>query len=94
MIVETTAKTPANMVQFLNTHWGGMKTCTVCGSNKWSIEENLAELRFLNVGAFTVGGPVIPLVVVICATCGHTVLFNPLRAGWTPPAPATAQGGL
>jgi len=94
-IVETTAAVDQRIVDFLNGKWRPPKTCTLCGSNVWSIEQNLAELRFLSTGGFVVGGPIIPLIVITCNNCGNTVLVNAMKAGWKPPTPATpdAQRG-
>jgi hypothetical protein len=97
-IVNTGASVHTGLVEFLNSKWRGGKTCPVCGTNTWNIESQLAELRFLSVGAFVIGAPVIPLVVVTCNNCGNTVLINAIKAGWQPPAPVQAEpvqgGGL
>lgn len=88
-IVETTAAVDQRIVDFLNANWRPPKACALCGLNAWSIEQNIAELRFLSMGAFVVGGPVIPLIVVTCNNCGNTVFVNAIKAGWSPAAKAT-----
>jgi hypothetical protein len=95
-IVNTGATVPPSLVDVLNRKWRGGKICPVCGTNGWNVEPQLAELRFLSVEAFVVGGPVIPLVVITCNNCGNTVLINAIKAGWQPAVPpqaGPAQGG-
>ena len=57
--------------------------CSWCGQNKWGVEPTLVELRTFDPAAFVVGGPVYPLVTIICGNCGHTMLFNALKMGLT-----------
>jgi len=95
-IVNTGATVPPSVFEFLNQKWRGGKFCPVCGTNGWNVEPQLAELRFLSVGGFAIGGPVIPLVVVTCNNCGNTILINAIKAGWQPTPPLQAgpvQGG-
>ena len=42
-------------------------------------------------GGLVVGGPVYPLVVVTCATCGYTVFVNAIKVGIVQAEPAAAQ---
>lgn len=96
MIIDTRAKINIEAVLgFLNTHWKGSKACSVCANNHWNVNTELAELRFLSVGGFKVGGPLVPLVVVTCNVCGNTLLFNAMRLGWTGPEQTvpSASGG-
>jgi hypothetical protein len=88
MVVNTGSKVDENILQFINAHWRGPKLCIICGTNAWNLEQNLAELRFLSVGSFHIGAPVVPLVVITCVNCGNTILINAMRAGWSLP-----QGG-
>jgi hypothetical protein len=80
------APLPAGVVEFLNQKWRPGKICSVCGTGNWNVEPQLAELRFLSLAGFVVGGPIIPLIVLTCVNCGHTVLINAVKAGWQPPA--------
>ena len=90
-IISTNATVSRSIVDFLNSKWRPPKACQVCGTNTWDVEANLAELRFLNLGAFFVGAPVVPLVVVTCRECGNTILINAIKAGWTAPTQPTAE---
>lgn len=91
-IINTQAQIDQRIIDFINSRWRGGKHCTLCNTNSWNVESNLAELRFLHYGSFVLGGPVVPLVVVTCNNCGHTILFNAMKAGWTPPLPEAPQG--
>lgn len=87
MILNTKGKLNIEQaIALLDQKWKGGKACPVCGNNSWNINPDLAELRFLSVEAFVVGGPVIPVAVVTCNNCGNTLLFNAMRLGWIPPA--------
>ena len=94
-LIMTNATVDPSILQFLNSKWRPPKLCQVCGTNTWDVEANLAELRFLNMGGFTVGGPVIPLIVITCKNCGNTILINAVKAGWIPPTqqPPSFPGG-
>jgi len=91
MIVDTRSPVDERILEFLKSHWRAPKTCWVCGQNVWSIDPNVAELRFFSLQGFVVGGPVVPLVVVTCTNCGNIVLFNAMAVGWAAPS-APAQG--
>jgi hypothetical protein len=97
-IADSRGKVDPSMVQFLNSRWRLPKSCQVCGTNKWNVEADLAELRFLSLAGFVLGGPVIPLIVVTCNYCGNTLLINAIKAGWIvptapPPGSAKTEGG-
>jgi hypothetical protein len=84
--IDTTAKLDqSKVIAFLSERWRN-KNCPICQSINWGINDDLAELRFLSIAGFHIGGPVIPLVVLTCTVCGHTLLFNAIRMGWTAPA--------
>lgn len=68
-------------VSWLNKHWQGNKLCPICSHNEWTVSDELAEIRPFKGGALTVGGSLYPLLVVTCATCGHTLLFNAVLSG-------------
>lgn len=79
--------------KWISEYWTGTKDCLVCGSNDWILMDNVWELRDFHGGDFSVGGPVLPLIALMCNVCGHTLLFNAIavRAIERSPAPE-AQG--
>ena len=89
--VDERAKVGPSTINFLNSKWRPPKACQVCGANTWNVEPQLAELRFLNLDGFIVGGPVLPLIVVTCSNCGNTVFINAVKAGWIPPTAPPPQ---
>lgn len=64
---------------WLNKHWVGRKSCPICQNNNWSLSDTIYEFRPFQHGGLTVGGPVIPTVVITCTNCGHTLFFNAIK---------------
>jgi hypothetical protein len=59
----------------------------MCGKGPWNVQDSTFQLTEYNEGSFVVGGPVIPVVPVICGNCGHTVLVNAILSGVVKPSP-------
>lgn len=72
------------ITDWLNSNWKGKKLCPICQSNNWFILNNVWESREFHSGDFVVGGPVLPLVSVMCNVCGYTLLFNAIAVGAVP----------
>lgn len=70
------------ITDYLETQVGqeGIK-CSVCRRGTWSISRTVAELRPFQKGSLSLGGGVLPVVVFICMTCGHTLFFNAITLG-------------
>ena len=66
---------------WLNEHWKGDMVCPICGNSSWSGHEEAMEVRSFNRGRLGGPGPVIPLLVITCSTCGNTLFFNAILAG-------------
>lgn len=73
------------LAQWLNQKWVGGISCPVCKKNDWELYDHLWELRQFNKSGFFVGGPIIPLGVITCNNCGHTMHFNAIKAGLVSP---------
>jgi hypothetical protein len=72
------------LAQWLNEKWAGGIACPVCKQNDWGLYDQLWELRqFHKGGSLVLGGPIIPLAVITCNNCGHTLHFNALKIGLT-----------
>ena len=65
---------------WLEENWTGIRQCPVCTTNQWTVGD-IVELRLFEGGGLVVGGPVYPLVPVICNKCGNTFLINAITAG-------------
>jgi hypothetical protein len=67
-------------IEHLRTKWAG-RPCPMCGVNNWSVQDSTYQLLEFNQGTLVVGGPVIPIVPVVCNNCGNTILVNAIIAG-------------
>ena len=68
-------------VAWLDQHWKGDWICSICGHSDWVGEDQAMELRPFNEGRLAGTGPVIPLLVITCSTCGNTLFFNAILGG-------------
>lgn len=65
--------------------WPDPKICGVCKNTSWNLLEMVFELREAAVaGQQTEQDSAIPLVAIMCKTCGNTIFFNALAAGILP----------
>ena len=71
----------AKAAEWLDLHWKGDWNCPICGNSDWGGEEQAMELRAFDEGRLLSTGPVIPLFVITCTTCGNTLFFNAILAG-------------
>ena len=78
----TTSKLDSERAKaWLDELWQGNKECHICGNTGWGVVPELMELREYRGGSLIPGGPIVPLFVVACVTCGNTILFNAIVAG-------------
>lgn len=63
-------------LDWINQHWPGSETCTICNDTQWVLFDDVWELRGFNNGSLVVGGPVIPVITLMCNVCGHMIFFN------------------
>ena len=69
------------LIGHLKQKWGGQK-CPMCHQGKWSVQDNVYELRGFHGGSMVFGGSaLIPIVPVTCDNCGNTILVNGIMAG-------------
>lgn len=67
-------------VAHLQSKWGG-RPCPMCGKGPWNIQDSTFQLAEFNEGNFVLGGPVIPVIPVMCNNCGYVALVNAIFAG-------------
>ena len=68
-------------VKWLDNHWKQSRNCPICNATKWEIDSELVEVRLFRWQEIEPGAPVRALVVVTCANCGYTILFDAVTAG-------------
>jgi hypothetical protein len=73
--VDTTA-----LLEHLKRKWKG-RSCQMCGTGNWNVQDKVFELAEFPQGSLMVGGPVIPVIPVVCSNCGNTVLVNAILSG-------------
>jgi predicted nucleic-acid-binding Zn-ribbon protein len=70
---------------WLNNKWNTPKACPICKNNNWAVSESLALIpRLIQDGKDIPGSLVYPHFLVTCGTCGYTLFFNALVAGFLP----------
>ena len=55
--------------------------CPVCHEADLDVEKYVAEMRCFRSGELSLKDKVYPYVVVLCATCGHVMLFSAITLG-------------
>ena len=73
-------------IEHLKTKWGG-RPCPMCQLGPWEIQDSIYQLMQFNNGNLVIGGPILPLIPIVCKNCGHTVLVNAIISGAMPPSP-------
>lgn len=73
---------------FLREKWKKTVVCPVCGSTEWQIHNDI--LRNPLWGSESIG---CPMVVVLCANCGHAMLFSAVKTGALAPDPPKSKSG-
>ncbi|NQT96572.1 MAG: hypothetical protein HQ562_02405 [Candidatus Marinimicrobia bacterium] len=67
---------PQQVIEHLQSKWGESK-CPLCNSGKWSVSDNIYELRQYNKGKLVIGKiPIVPVIPITCDNCGNTILVN------------------
>ena len=61
---------------WIDEHWKGQRECPICENSRWRIGNMVGEVQQFGGDDRFVEEPVYPLVLVTCATCGYTLLFN------------------
>jgi hypothetical protein len=69
---------PEKVLAALNAHFkklGIAPRCVVCGNNSWEMGNVIAPPIYATNNALTIGGPVVPVVPMVCRNCGNTIQF-------------------
>jgi hypothetical protein len=68
------------IVDYLKDKWKG-RPCPMCQSGGWIVQDSCFQLMTYHSGNIILGGPVIPLIPIICNNCSNTVLINAILVG-------------
>lgn len=68
------------LVEHLRTKWHG-RSCPMCNAGTWNVQNSTYQLLEFNQGGLVLGGPVIPVIPIVCSNCGNTLLINAITAG-------------
>jgi hypothetical protein len=60
---------------------GGSGVCSFCGTNAWSLVQEMLEISVFRGGKLLVGGNVVPAFMLVCNTCGHLEMVSAVQAG-------------
>jgi len=70
-----------NVIKHLSEKWGN-QSCPMCGSNDWNVSDTIYELRKYHGGNLIIGGgPILPIVPIICNNCGNSIFINAIISG-------------
>jgi hypothetical protein len=77
---------------WLKKKWRAPVTCPVSQDNNWIIGDHVVTPVNWATKGLIVGGRVYPQVMLICKTCGHTLLFNAMVMELFPPQKGASDG--
>lgn len=81
------------LIDHLQLKWGS-RSCPMCGKGPWNVHDSTFQLmEFSEGGGLVLGGPIIPVIPIICANCGNTVLVNAIVSGIVNPSGSTPKEG-
>jgi hypothetical protein len=69
-----------SLLKLLAEKWQN-RPCQMCNSGPLSVSNKTFEIREYHGGDMVVGGPIVPIVPVVCLNCGNTILVNAIVAG-------------
>jgi len=69
-------------IKWLDQHWKGQKACPVCRHDEWIVADQLLEMRAFRPYDDLPPVKKIPLLLITCDHCGHSLFFNAIRAGF------------
>jgi hypothetical protein len=84
--VELSKKQQDKIRASIDAVWTQPKNCEVCGKLTWKFQNRIWELRDYNEergGGVVIrsGGAVVPVVAIMCETCGNIRLMNAIYLG-------------
>lgn len=82
----TPAETQA-LISFIKEKWKSQK-CPYCQEDNWNVSDSVFQLTKYANGNMIIGGPVLPVIPIICTNCGNTTMINALISKTIQPSEA------
>lgn len=60
--------------------WTKSRECNKCGEEKWTVSDQVFEMREFAVGSGE-QGQILPMIVMTCNNCGNAEFFNAIKLG-------------
>lgn len=71
---------PKNLIDYLKEKWKN-NCCPMCGESNWFVQTKVFQLtEFSKEKNLFIGGPVFPVIPVMCVYCGNTILVSAIQA--------------
>jgi hypothetical protein len=68
--------------KWLDSNWADPQICPFCHNNSWAMGQQLVAPVTIGPNmSTTLGGPVVPLVFLLCQVCAYTMFFNAVMVG-------------
>jgi len=77
---EEIAEIRNKFIDWLDSKWITDHVCPICRSSEWVVSDYLVELREFKRGDLVMGGPIMPIIPLVCNYCGYTMLFNAITS--------------
>lgn len=74
----------------------GRRPCSICGNQKWLLNDTIFEMREFNGGDLIIGekSAIMPVISLSCTECGNTLFLSAIKMGVISPQPTNAQGEM
>jgi hypothetical protein len=66
--------------KWIESFWKEPRKCSICGSEDYFLLDKVWEFREFHGGTLRLGGPVLPVIGLMCNVCGHTIFFNAIAS--------------
>ena len=72
-----------NLIQHLSQSAPNGIKCPVCGNTHWLINDTIFQCTEFTGATMAIGGGIslVPLVMITCGQCQHTLQFNAMKLG-------------
>jgi hypothetical protein len=69
-------------------HWKSPVICPVCKTSEWTVAPHVVNIQRYAMDAAAANTVSYPHIAVTCKKCAHSMFFNAVQIGISPPGPA------